>query len=135
MRPPKVILLAGDDDLRVSELRYMLRILGYRPIARGNPAEAERVLLETHIDLLLVVCPLDGGEWLLKRSKVVAPYVPTLVVLETEAFLPPGWAPDSALCRGQCSSAAIVERLKLLTARKRGPRKGAQYKPGTEPEP
>ncbi len=119
MRPPKEILLAGDDEERVALLRFLLRTHGFSVITAGSAAAADEVLC---IDLLLVVWPLVGAAALLKRAQSITPHINTLIVAHDEDCVPLDFLPDLSLCRGQCSSSRILEYTKMLTARKRGPK-------------
>jgi hypothetical protein len=118
--------LAGDDEERVGELRYLLRIHNYRVFSALGVAEAERMLASIPVDLVLVVWPLEGGGALLGHLRATFKATRALVVDGPQPRLPVGWAADGALCRGHCPFADILEAVKILTARRPGPRSGAQ---------
>jgi CheY-like chemotaxis protein len=120
VRPRKNILVASDDAALASTLRFLLVLNGYRVTLADGAIAAESAMLYTPFDLLLVLCPLQGAAELLKRSRAI--FTPSLVVSYAEYSLPPDWLPDSAACRGQCSSAAILERVKMMVAHKHGPK-------------
>jgi hypothetical protein len=131
-RPAKKILLVGDDEEKASVLRYLLVTQCFRVTLAGGAIAAEYLLLEMQFDLLLLLHPLAGAAELLKRAKRIAPHTPTLAVSDREAFLPADWVVDSSLCRGRCSSAAILERVKVMVARRPGPR-GGEVKAPADP--
>jgi len=121
VRPPRKILLVGDDEERIGVLRYLLRTYKYAVITASSPAEAAELLCQP-IDVLLLEWPLDGAEDLLNRSKEISPATNTLVVTD-EDRLPVGVTPDSTLFRRSLrSNAEILDRIMVLAARKRGPR-------------
>lgn len=122
MRPPKRILLAGDDGELVSALSVLLRIHGHIVIKAESAIEAHGVMLAAPIDLLLVVWPFAGAQELMDLSKAIDSYAGTLLVAPDQTPVILGPAIDSALFKGHCSSAEILERVKVLTARKRGPK-------------
>ena len=81
--------------------------------------------------MLFVVWPLEGAAELLTQAKtrvaLGAPqgsYPNTLVATYDQDRLPLGFVPDATIGRSQYSSAEILDRVKMLSARKRGPRKG-----------
>jgi hypothetical protein len=125
MRPKKKILVAGDDVDRVTVVRYLLWVHKYRVFTADSAAVAEKLLeLDAPIDLLLVVWPLEGALKLLERAKAIDAHTGTLVAAYDQDHLPLGWAPDSTIGRAQYSAAEILEGVKLLCARKRGPSPG-----------
>ena len=129
--PPKKILLVGSDEEQVGLLSYLLRTWGYHTFTASSAATAARSLLlmpaETPVDLLVVLWPLDDAEELLRGFKRGHPDIPTLALAICEQSVKFDSTVDSALCRGQCSSAEILERIKVLTARKRGPEPGSHH--------
>jgi len=133
VRPKKVILLVGDDEDRVGILRYLLVIHGYAVYPAFSAAEAYAILHELDIELLFVVWPLDDALKLLEMASTdIAPRIPTLVASYDLETLPLGWAPDMTIGRPQYSSDVILARVKMLTARKRGPKLGAKFQPRAE---
>jgi two-component system response regulator CpxR len=125
MRPAKKILLAADDEDQIGDLRYLLYVRGFRVVTAESGGAAVVALSEAPeltFDLLLVMWPLKGATGLLKLAKAIAPDLPAVVITENEDRLPLGFMPDMTLCRAQRTNAEILERIKVLTARKRGPR-------------
>ncbi len=111
-------MIAGGDEERVSLLCYLLRIYRYRVLTAHSAAAASKAFDGVAcVDLLLVVWPLDGARKLLKSSKAVR--CPVLVVAYDEAFLAFGPQVDSALFRDHCSSREVLDRVKVMSARKR----------------
>lgn len=132
MRPKKNILLAGLDEQPADVLAYMLRIRKHTVIQATTAIEAERMILEAQghpFDLLLVVMPLDGGRELLKLNAAADWQLPALVVACDEERPTFGAAADEVLSRGHCSHTEILDRVIVLTTRKRGP------KPKLDPAP
>jgi len=123
-----LILLAGQHEERTSVLAYALRIKGYRVVTAPSSEEAETALLEAPCskpyDLLLVLRPLDGGRSLLRRAPQIAPEIRTLLVVPfvATAAVDMDCIADIALCPGLCTNLAIIEAVRLLCARKPGPK-------------
>ena len=127
MRPKKKILLVGDDADRVGILRYLLVTNHYAVVSAYSAAEARVILHEMTVELLFVVWPLDGALKLLEMARTDNAHIPTVVGSYDLESLPVGWAPDLTIGRGQYCSAEILERVKVLTARKRGPKRGTTH--------
>lgn len=120
-------MLVGGDEERVALLRFVFHVHHYCVVTAESAAEAERLLVGASAHLLLVLWPLDGARQLLKVSKAIDWTVPVLVVAPTEAFLTLWPEVDAALFRDHCSSADVLDRVKVMTARKPGPRHGSRW--------
>ena len=126
MRPRKTILLVGDDELRVSLLGFLLRTYAYGVFTADCAPAAEQLMLlqpaGKPFELLLVVWPLEGAATLLKRSKAIAPDTSTLFLAQDEGLVPSDWTADGTIFRYEYSGEVLLERVRVLTARRRGPR-------------
>jgi response regulator RpfG family c-di-GMP phosphodiesterase len=116
--------LAGNYEFRLGVLSYLLRTYGYAVTTADTADEAEQLMLQTPVwfDLLLITWPLKGAEALLKRAKVISPGTGTLAVAQDDDLAPLRSTADATISSSQYSSDAILERVGLLTARRRGPR-------------
>ena len=77
------------------------------------------------IDLLLadLVLPgMDGNE-LIRRAKQLHPSLPSLLVSGMVSNYDRGMAADAFLPKGACTSAELLDRIRELVTRKRGPKK------------
>ena len=129
MRPKKVILCVDDNEHELSVLRFMLSTNGYRVLAALNGQEAIAVFSsEPQIDLVLADTnmPQMSGDQLVARLKRMAAHVPMILLGEAAAAGGEIHAADAMLVRKNCSSQELLERIKVMSARKRGPRKGTQ---------
>jgi two-component system response regulator CpxR len=136
MRPKKVILCVDDNEQELSVLKFMLDINGYRVLSASNGHEAIAVFASApQIDLVLTDTnmPQMSGSQLVERLKRMAGHVPMILRGEAQAGAPSGpgqiHTTDAQLMRKNCSSQELLERIKLMSARKRGPRKGSQRMP------
>jgi CheY-like chemotaxis protein len=140
MRPKKVILCVDDNEQELSVLKFMLATNGYRVLSASNGQEAIAVFASApQIDLVLTDTnmPQMSGRQLVERLKRMAGHVPMILLGEAQAGAPGApWAgsgeihaADAMLTRKNCSSQELLERIKVMSARKRGPRKGAQRMP------
>lgn len=128
MRPRKVILCVEANEQVLSVRKFMLETRGYRVLAMTTAREALEHLeaaMSGSIDLLLsdvILSGMDGNE-LVRRAKQCQPALPTLLVSNTVTNFDRGSAADVFLPKGVSTSAEILERIRLLVARKRGPKK------------
>lgn len=125
MRPKKVILLVDDNEQDLSVLRFMLETNGYRVVSATNGKEAISVFGEHQVDLVLAdyAMPQMNGIQLLDRLKQASPHVPTILMGEAQKMGSDLHAADAVLARKNCSRQELLERIKVMSARKRGPRK------------
>ena len=128
MRPKKTILCVDDNEQVLSVRTFLLETRGYRVIAARTAQEAIETIqgaMPGSIDLLLcdLLMPgMDGNE-LVRRAKGMHPGLPAMIVSGTvNSFDRAGYA-DVFLPKGACSPAEMIERIRVLVARKRGPKK------------
>jgi CheY-like chemotaxis protein len=136
MRPKKVILCVDDNEQELSVLKFMLATNGYRVLSASNGQEAIAIFASAlQIDLVLTdtnMPQMSGGQ-LVERLKRMAGHVPMILLGDVQAGAPSGsteiHVADAVLTRKNCSSQELLERIKVMSARKRGPRKGTQRMP------
>jgi DNA-binding response OmpR family regulator len=80
------------------------------------------------VDLALVGFTMQPshGRPLVERIKGMAVHVPVILFGDPLAQGAEIHAADAILTRKSCSSQQLLERIKVMSARKRGPRKGSQ---------
>ncbi len=128
MRPRKTILCVDGNEQVLSIRKFMLETRGYRVLAMTTAAAALEHLQEAmpgSIDLLLadLVLPgMDGNE-LTRRAKLLHPSLPALLVSGMVSNFDRAAAADAFLPKGACTAAEMLDRIRLLVARKRGPKK------------
>lgn len=128
MRPKKTILCVDDNEQILSVRTFFLETRGYRVIALANPQDALDTIsnsLPGSIDLLLcdLIMPQMDGNELVRRAKQIHPGLPAMIVSGTVAAYDRAGRADVFLPKGACSPAEMLERIRVLVARKRGPRK------------
>ena len=128
MRPKKVILCVDDNEQTLSVRTFLLETRGYRVISVLTATEALDVLERSvpgTLDLLisdLLMPGMDGNE-LVRRAKQMHPLLPTLILSGTVSNYDRALAADAFLPKGACSPVELLDRIKVLVARKRGPKK------------
>lgn len=128
MRPKKVILCVDNNEQTLSVRKFLLETRGYRVIATTSSHQALEVLERTAqgaLDLLiadLLLPGMDGNE-LVRRAKQMHPTLPALIVSGTVAAQDRALAADAFLPKGAGTAVELLERIRVLVARKRGPKK------------
>jgi CheY-like chemotaxis protein len=128
MRPKKVILCVDDNEQELSVLKFMLSTNGYRVLSAASGQEAIHAFVSApQIDLVLAdgSMPQMSGTQLVERLKRINGFVPMIVLADAQAMNGQIHTADAMLARKNCSTLELLERIKVMSARKRGPRKGA----------
>jgi two-component system response regulator CpxR len=128
MRPKKTILCVDDNEQVLSVRCFLLETRGYRIIAAQTPQEALEVLersLPGSLDLVLcdLLMPQMDGNELVRRAKQLHPGLPAMIVSGTVNAFDRALHADVFLPKGAGSPAEMIERIRVLVARKRGPKK------------
>ena len=127
-RPAKLILIAIADEAELSTVRFMLNTNGYRVIAAGNGEAAVDLFSANPIDLVLIDfhLPRGNGDQVAKRMKELKPWgIPIIMLRDRRPLGTDVFAADCLLDKTRTPTADLKERIKVMSARKRGPRKGS----------
>ena len=127
MRPKKVILCVDDNEQELSVLKFMLSTNGYRVLSATNGQEAIGIFAEIAVDLVLAdfAMPQMNGSQLVDQLKQSASHVPMILLGDPQRMSGDIHSADALLAKKSCSPLELLERIKVLSARKRGPRKGS----------
>jgi CheY-like chemotaxis protein len=126
MRPKKIILCVNDNEQELSVMSFMLSTHGYRVLAAGNSRDAVDLFASHLVDLVLAdgTMAQTSGDHLLRQLKGMASHVPMILLCDPQKINGQPHAADALLARKNCTSQDLLERVKIMSARKRGPRKG-----------
>jgi CheY-like chemotaxis protein len=126
MRPKKIILCVNDNEQELSVMSFMLNTNGYRVVSATNGQEAIDLFTAMQVDLVLCdyAMPQMNGNQLVNRLKQIASHVPMILLGDPQAMGGQIHVADALLAKKQCSPQELLERIKIMSARKRGPRKG-----------
>jgi CheY-like chemotaxis protein len=69
--------------------------------------------------------PQMNGNQLVDRLKQLAPHIPMILLGDPQKMGSDLHAADVLLAKKNCSAQELLERIKVMSARKRGPRKGS----------
>jgi two-component system, OmpR family, response regulator CpxR len=134
MRPKKVILCVDDNEQDLSVLKFMLTTNGYRVLAATNGQDAIALFADHQIDLVLSdhAMPQMSGDQLVQKLKQIASHVPMVILGDPQKMNGQVHCADALLAKKTCSPQELLERVKIMSARKRGPRKGISRLVGAE---
>jgi len=126
MRPKKIILCVDDNEQDLSVLKFMLSTNGYRVVSANNGADAIDIFADNAVDLVLsdYSMPQMNGDQLVNRLKQIASHVPMILLGDPQKMGDQMHGADALLAKKNCSPQELLERIKVMSARKRGPRKG-----------
>jgi two-component system, OmpR family, response regulator CpxR len=126
MRPKKIILCVDDNEQELSVRKFMLSTNGYRVLAATSGEEAIERFNEAQVDLVLAdyAMPRMNGAELIAKLKQLAAHVPMILLADAQQLNSEPHRADAVLGKKNCSPVELLERIKIMSARKRGPRKG-----------
>ena len=124
MRPKRICLCVGTDAAALGVLVFMLRTKGYAVLEAATAEAALSVAGQNDFDLLICFNGIDGqtGDGLICKVKELYPEKPAILIRQTAE------ASDTCSANAQVvqpwNAMELLERVKVMTARKRGPRPG-----------
>lgn len=133
MRPKKKVLCVDDNEQALSVRKFVLETRGYRVYAAQSAEEALEIFeREGNIDLVVsdLVMPRCNGNELIRRLKETAPWVPAILLSGSVRAHDQNSHADAFLPKGSCTAQELLERVRILLVRKRGPRKAGMAYPG-----
>ena len=127
MRPKKVILSVDDNEQDLSVLKFLLATNGYRVVSANNGQEAIGIFADTAVDLVLsdFTMPQMNGDQLVHALKQMSSHIPMILLGDPQKMGDQLHAADALLAKKNCTPQELLDRIKIMSARKRGPRKGS----------
>lgn len=131
MRPKKTILCVDDNAQALSVRRFMLETRGYRVLSADSAEPALELFRQGGIDLVLsdLIMPFMDGNELVRQMKTIKPEVPAILFSGSIAAFDRANRADAFLPKGCCSPVEMLERIRVMVSRKRGPKKGSRHAP------
>jgi len=125
MKPKRTILSVDDNEQSLSYRKIMLETRGYRVATYGRGEEALERFRQGGIDLVVTDMTMPGldGPHLISAIKNLSPAI--LISSKVRAYDHDSQA-DVFLARGMYAPADLLERIRLLLVRKRGPKRMQQ---------
>jgi two-component system, OmpR family, response regulator CpxR len=126
MKPKRTILCVDDNEQSLSIRKIMLETRGYRVIACNNGTEALERFKKGGVDLVLtdLVMPGVDGSKLIDAIKTLSPQTPAILLSGKVRIYDRDTRADVFLPKGMYTPVDLLERVRLLLVRKRGPKRG-----------
>ena len=134
MKPKKTILCVDDDEQSLSIRKIMLETRGYRVLACNSGEMAFEAFRRGGIDLVLtdLIMPGVDGSRLIEKIKSLSPQTPAVLISGRAKIYERETQADVFLCKGMYEPADLLERIRLLLVRKRGPKRQAEIRARAE---
>ena len=123
MKPKRTILCVDDNEQSLSIRKVLLETRGYRVVTCHNGEDALTRFKRGDIDLVLtdLIMPgLDGAK-LIEAIKEISPRTPAILLSGKVRIYEHDTQADVFLPKGMHVPADLLERIRLLLIRKRGP--------------
>ena len=125
MKPKRTILCVDDNEQSLSYRKIMLETRGYRVASYSRGEEALERFKQGGIDLVVTDMAMPGldGPQLIAAVKSLAPHVPAILISSKVRIYDHESQADVFLARGMYAPVDLLERIRLLLVRKRGPKR------------
>ncbi len=131
MKPKKTILCVDDNEQALSIRKIMLETRGYRVLAFNNGEQALEAFRRGGVDLVLSDLMMPGldGSRLIEEVKRESPQTPAVLISGRIKIYERENVADVFLPKGSYEPAELLERIRLLLVRKRGPKRHMELHP------
>jgi len=131
MKPKKTILCVDDNEQSLSIRKVLLETRGYRVAAYNNGADALERFRMGGIDLVLtdLVMPGLDGSHLIEAIKNLSPQTPAMLISGRVKIFERDTMADVFLPKGMYEPAELLERIRVLLVKKRGPKRPSELRP------
>lgn len=125
MRPKKIILCVDDNEQSLSIRKFMLETRGYAVVACTNGNDALAAFRKDGADLILADLMMPGidGADLVQQIKSASPETPAIIFSGKIRMCDKDLQADLFLPKGMHAPSELLDRIRLLLVRKRGPKK------------
>jgi two-component system response regulator CpxR len=125
MKPKRTILCVDDNEQSLSVRKVMLETRGYRVIACQNAEEALEHFKRGGVDLVLsdLIMPGVDGHKLIDEIKGLSPATPAILFSGKIKIYERDLRADLFLPKGMYAPVELLEKIRLLLVRKRGPKR------------
>jgi two-component system response regulator CpxR len=131
MKPKKTILCVDDNEQSLSIRKILLETRGYRVIACNNGEQALEAFQHGGVDLVLTDLMMPGidGSRVVEEVKRLSPQTPAVLISGRVKIYERDTLADLFLPKGMYEPAELLERIRLLLVRKRGPKRPFMSQP------
>lgn len=131
MRPKRTILCVDDNEQSLSIRKIMLETRGYRVLACTSGHQALQAFKNGGIDLVLsdLVMPDFTGDKLVAAIKDLSPETPAILFSGKIKIYEQNTRADVFLPKGMYAPVELLDRIRLMLVKKRGPKKSNPQAP------
>jgi CheY-like chemotaxis protein len=125
MKPKRTILCVDDNEQSLSIRKVMLETRGYRVLTCSSGGEALECFKQGGIDLVLthLIMPDMDGTKLIDEIKTLSPETPAILFSGKVKMYDGDTRADVFIPKGMCAPADLLDRIRILLVRKRGPKR------------
>ena len=125
MKPKRTILCVDDNEQSLSIRKVMLETRGYRVITCTCGQEALERFRKGGVDLVLtdLIMPGLDGSRLIEEVKSISPQTPAILLSGKVRIYERDTQADVFLPKGMYAPVELLERIRVLLTRKRGPKR------------
>jgi two-component system, OmpR family, response regulator CpxR len=125
MKPKRTILCVDDNEQSLSIRKVMLETRGYRVLAYTDAQQALQRFAQGGVDLVLtdLIMPGIDGSKLIEGVKDISPETPAILLSGKVKIYERETGADVFLAKGMYAPVELLERIRLLLVRKRGPKR------------
>jgi DNA-binding response OmpR family regulator len=133
MKPKKTILCVDDNEQALSIRKILLETRGYRVLACNGGELALEAFRRGGIDLVLTDLLMPGvdGSRLIEEVKRLSPQTPAVLISGRIKVYERETLADLFLPKGMYEPAELLERIRVLLVRKRGPKRPLEIRAPT----
>jgi DNA-binding response OmpR family regulator len=125
MKPKRTILCVDDNEQSLSIRKVLLESRGYRVLTYTRSIEALERFKQGGVDLILselILPDLDGSK-LIDQTKACSPETPAILISDKVRLCDRDTRADVFLPKGMYAPIELLERIRILLIRKRGPKR------------
>ncbi len=132
MKPKRTILCVDPNEQALSIRKVMLETRGYRVVTCTGGQEALERFKRGGVDLVLtdVMVPSLDGSRLIDEIKNLSPQTPAILLSGKNKIYDRDTRADVFLPKGMYAPVELLERIRVLLVRKRGPKRAQSSAPG-----
>jgi two-component system, OmpR family, response regulator CpxR len=137
MKPKRTILCVDDNEQSLSIRKVLLETRGYRVLAYSDAQQALERFAQGGVDLVLtdLVMPGVDGSKLIRGIKHLSPETPAILLSGKVKIYEQETNADAFLAKGMELPAELLERIRVLLIRKRGPKRSQARAQAPPPHP
>jgi two-component system response regulator CpxR len=125
MKPKRTILCVDDNEQSLSIRKIMLETRGYHVVTCTGGQEALECFKKGGVDLVLTDLTMPGldGSKLIDEIKSLSPQTPAILLSGKVKMYDRDTRADVFLPKGMYAPVELLERIRVLLVRKRGPKR------------